>query len=112
MFDVILFCLLRTSEKFQKLRRSLTTNKVAVRMIACGEGCRLCDAILFMVKKPPEAKYSVILEPLEVDDLVNPLNVLGFPIVLFLSWNYGFYSLYVYARSVILCSSAFYLYMI
>lgn len=78
-------------------------------------GCRLCDAILFMVKKPPEAKYSVILEPLDVDDLVNPtviLNVLGFPIVLFLSWNYGFYSLYVYARSVILCSSAFYLYMI
>ncbi|KAG2757589.1 hypothetical protein P692DRAFT_20900991 [Suillus brevipes Sb2] len=37
MFDVILFCLLRTSEKFQKLRRSLTTNKVSVRMIACGE---------------------------------------------------------------------------
>lgn len=46
----------------------------------------MCDAILFMVKKPPEAKYSVILEPLDVDDLVNPtviLNVLGFPIVLF-----------------------------
>lgn len=75
----------------------------------------MCDAILFMVKKPPEAKYSVILEPLDVDDLANPtviLNVVGFPIVLFLSWNYGFYSLYVYARSVILCSSAFLLLLI
>lgn len=68
-----------------------------------------------MVKKPPEAKYSVILEPLDVDDLANPtaiLNVVEFPIVLFLSWNYGFYSLYVYARSVILCSSAFLLLLI
>lgn len=37
MFDVILFCLLRTSENFQTLRRSLTTNKVSMRMIACGE---------------------------------------------------------------------------
>jgi hypothetical protein len=75
----------------------------------------LCDAILFMVKKPPEAKYSVILEPLDVDDLVNPtvnLNVLVFLVVLFLSWNYGFYSLYVYPRSVILCSSAFLLLLI
>lgn len=36
-FDVILFCLLRTSENFQTLRRSLTTNKVSMRMIICGE---------------------------------------------------------------------------
>lgn len=38
MFDVILFCLLRTSENFQRLRRSLTTNKVSMRMIMCREG--------------------------------------------------------------------------
>lgn len=112
MFDVILFCLLRTSENFQKLRRSLTTNKVSVRMI---EDVDCVTRSCLWSKSRRRQSILSFSNPL-TSMICNPtviLNVLGFSIVsLFLSWNYGLYSLYVYVRSVILCSSAFLLLLI
>lgn len=46
-------------KNFQTFRRSLTTNMVAMKLMTW-RGCRSCDAILFMVKKPSEAKCAVM----------------------------------------------------
>jgi hypothetical protein len=62
MFDVILFCLLRTSEKFSDTPTLFDHQQGLDEDDNMGRGCRSCDAILFMVKKPPEAKYAVIFE--------------------------------------------------
>lgn len=47
-------------------------------------GYRSCDAILFMVKKPPEAKYAVILEPPRTLMIVTPtVKIFGRPWILY-----------------------------
>lgn len=112
MFDVILFCLLRTSEYFQTLRRSLTTNKVSMRMIACGEDVdRVTRSCLWSKSRRRQNMLSfsnprtlMSLYPhnhFERSWIFCFITFFLFPLAL---WNYGFYVLYVYGLSIILCS--------
>ena len=119
MFDVILFCLLRSSEfsdspMFFDQRQGL--DEETCRCVGSYNG-----AILFMVKKPPEAKYVVISNLLIVRNIYFEFHfgcyfgifclascLLSFVLCFFLSMSWGCLSMFspiflVYNWGVLIC---------